>query len=95
MSEQTIARRAVIHGLVQGVGYRAWTANRARELGLSGWVRNRRGGTVEAVFQGSAPIVAQILTDCRQGPEFAEVTNVEVFDADVEARQDFEVRTTM
>ncbi len=94
MSEPTIARRVVIRGLVQEVGYRAWTANRARELGLLGWVRNRRDGTVEAVLQGPAATIAQMLADCRAGPTYSEVTDVEPHDAPVEAWYGFEVRPT-
>ena len=70
--------RARIHGKVQGVWYRAWTSEEASELGLSGWVRNRRDGTVEAVFAGSAADVARMLDLCRSGPPLAQVDRIDV-----------------
>ena len=66
MSETLI--RVVIRGRVQGVWYRGWTADRAEELGLSGWVRNRRDGSVEALFAGEETVVRQMIEDCRGGP---------------------------
>jgi acylphosphatase len=71
------AVRAEIRGRVQGVGYRAWTAERARALGLAGWVRNRADGSVEAVFAGPADAVERMLADCRSGPPAARVDAVE------------------
>jgi acylphosphatase len=72
-----------IHGRVQGVGYRDWASREADRLGLSGWVRNRRDGTVEAVISGEAEAVAQFLSRCREGPSAALVTDVksEVYEA--------------
>lgn len=70
----------LIHGRVQGVGYRAWTVARARALGLNGWVRNRRDGTVEAVIQGDETTLNQMLADCREGPPAARVSEIEVSD---------------
>ncbi len=70
--------RIAIEGLVQGVGYRAWTERGARALGLAGWVRNRRDGSVEAVFEGPSEAVGEMLARCREGPRFAEVLNVEI-----------------
>src|SRR5262249_43777124 len=69
--------RVVIRGRVQGVGYRAWTEYTALELGLEGWVRNRRDGTVEALFAGPADDVAAMLEACRQGPLGARVEVVD------------------
>lgn len=66
----------LIHGRVQGVGYRAWMVSRARELGLNGWVRNRREGTVEAAISGEAAAVAQMLADCHEGPMAARVDKI-------------------
>lgn len=71
------AVRLVIRGNVQGVGFRAWMAGEARGLGLSGWVRNRRDGTVEAVIAGPAEAVEELLEDCADGPPFATVERVE------------------
>jgi acylphosphatase len=66
-----------IRGRVQGVGYRAWTADEARRRGLEGWVRNRRDGSVEAVFFGAEDIVADMLAACRLGPSSARVDAVD------------------
>ena len=68
--------RVRIEGRVQGVGYRYWTERTAAALGLSGWVRNRRDGSVEAVFSGTPDKVADIIVRCRQGPRSAAVTAV-------------------
>jgi acylphosphatase len=69
--------RVVISGRVQGVWYRGWTVDEARARGLDGWVRNRRDGCVEAVFQGSAAAVAEMVVACRKGPPMARVVAVE------------------
>jgi acylphosphatase len=66
-----------IRGRVQGVSYRAWTADEARRRGLEGWVRNRRDGSVEAVFAGAENIVADMLAACRLGPSSARVDAVD------------------
>ena len=76
MSGDATAVRVVVYGRVQGVWYRGWTENNATGLGLSGWVRNRRDGTVEAVFAGGAEAVAAMLDDCRRGPRGAHVDEV-------------------
>src|SRR3712207_7822148 len=57
-----------IHGRVQGVSFRAWTQHLAELHGLRGWVRNRRDGSVEAVFSGPADLVQVMLKACHQGP---------------------------
>ena len=77
---QTI-RRVVVRGRVQGVGYRAWTEDTAILNGLDGWVRNRRDGTVEAVFAGSLEAVEGMIEACRRGPESAQVEAVDVHHA--------------
>jgi acylphosphatase len=69
-------RHVVIRGRVQGVGYRAFVEHAAQ--GLEGWVRNRRDGTVEAVFAGSAEAVAAAIEACRRGPRGARVAAIEV-----------------
>ena len=72
--------RVVIRGRVQGVWYRAWTTEEASELGLQGWVRNRRDGSVEAVFAGPPADVERMLGLCRRGPPLAQVSDVAVSD---------------
>jgi len=69
-------RRVMIRGRVQGVGYRAWVDHQARQFSLQGWVRNRRDGCVEAVFDGAEDIVARIIASCRNGPPSARVDDV-------------------
>ena len=66
-----------ITGLVQGVGYRAWTETAARSRGLSGWVRNRRDGSVEAVLSGPDDKVTDMLAYFWQGPPSCRVERVD------------------
>ena len=70
------ARRLLIKGRVQGVGYRAWVDHEARRLGLKGWVRNRRDGSVEAVFAGDEHVVVDMISACRNGPPSSRVDEV-------------------
>lgn len=84
-----------IEGRVQGVGYRAWTEQVASELGLSGWVRNRRDGAVEAVFQGDPARVSDMLARCETGPPDARVSRVTVTGEGVGAFHGFDVRPTV
>lgn len=72
------ALRLEIRGLVQGVGYRWSMVGEARRLGLQGWVRNRRDGSVEAVVAGPPEAVAKIVAWARRGPRAAVVDSVEV-----------------
>jgi acylphosphatase len=69
-------RRVTIRGRVQGVGYRAWVDHQAMRLGLQGWVRNRRDGSVEAVFEGAEDAVAKMIASCRNGPPSGRVDEV-------------------
>jgi len=71
-----IAWRLVIRGRVQGVGYRVAIAEAASALGVAGWARNRRDGTVEAVVQGDDAAVERLLAWCRHGPPSARVTAI-------------------
>jgi len=71
-----VAKHLTISGRVQGVGYRASMIDEARRLGISGWVRNRRDGTVEAVVDGNADAVAAIVAWAREGPPGARVAHV-------------------
>ena len=79
------AGRRVVHltlrGRVQGIGYRAWCAHEARGRGLSGWVRNRHGGAVEAVLAGPADAVAAMVEACRAGPPGARVDDLLLHEA--------------
>lgn len=84
-----------VEGRVQGVGYRAWLASTARAANLSGWVRNRRDGAVEAVLHGAPDEVAESLRACEKGPPDAQVTRVEVVGEGVGAYSGFEVRQTI
>jgi acylphosphatase len=69
-------RRVTIRGQVQGVGYRAFVEHQSRALGLEGWVRNRRDGSVEVLVAGPAEIVAEMIEQCRRGPAYARVEAV-------------------
>jgi acylphosphatase len=73
----------LIRGRVHGVGFRAWTQHEAERRGLEGWVRNRRDGTVEAVFAGDEDTVEAMLRACRQGPAGARVEGIETGESDV------------
>ena len=77
-------RRVVVRGRVQGVGFRAFVEEEAQSRALGGFVRNRRDGTVEAVFAGPPAIVEAMIAACRQGPPAAWVDAVEVYEADGE-----------
>jgi acylphosphatase len=92
MSE-TLTRRLVIRGRVQGVFFRESMRLEAERLGLRGWVRNRRDGTVEAVVQGPADAVEAMLGWARRGPEDARVSGVEVSPAEGDFAR-FEKRPT-
>jgi acylphosphatase len=70
-------RHATIRGRVQGVGYRAFVDHEARARDLEGWVRNRRDGSVEALFAGPAEAVTAMVAACRRGPSAARVDMVQ------------------
>ena len=89
-----ITRRLRIHGEVQGVFYRAWSAETARDLGLRGWVRNRTDGTVEILVHGESETVAQFIDRCREGPPAARVTEIEIEESGEAAAAGFEKRPT-
>lgn len=92
-----VTTRVVVRGLVQGVGFRWWSAAAARDLGLAGWVRNRRDGTVEAVFRGPRTRVEDMLAACHRGPPSARVDRIEASDAAPEeaGQGGFEQRETV
>ncbi len=87
--------RVCIEGRVQGVGYRYWAERVAGELALSGWVRNRRDGAVEALFSGRAGDVAEMLRRCREGPPSAQVTSVTILEEGGAAPSGFDVLPTV
>lgn len=71
------AVRVSVRGRVQGVWFRAWTTEQASQRGLRGWVRNRRDGSVEALFVGPVAMVDEMIAVCREGPPLARVEAVE------------------
>ncbi|WP_423919214.1 acylphosphatase [Frigoribacterium sp. 2-23] len=75
-----IRRRAIVHGRVQGVGFRFSTEGEADRLGAAGFVRNRADGTVEVEVEGAPSVVDEMLAWLREGPLGAEVTSVEISD---------------
>lgn len=89
-----VARRLVIAGRVQGVGFRYAFADEARLRGLAGWVRNRRDGRVEALVSGPAPAVEAIIAWARIGPPAARVSSVDVEEA-IAASGAFEIVATL
>ena len=81
MSDSAVAVRVEIRGRVQGVWYRAWAMQEAQARGLRGWVRNRRDGSVEALFIGPKDKVETVIEACREGPPAARVDSVQRFAA--------------
>lgn len=80
----------IISGEVQGVGYRAWAARKAEEIGLHGWIRNLSDGTVEAVFAGEPAGIAQMLEECESGSRAARVDDIESRELEQEELNDVE-----
>ena len=81
MSE-TVTRRLAVRGRVQGVGYRFSMVEAAERLGVTGWVRNRADGSVEAIVQGAPEAVDAVIAWARKGPRSAVVQSVQVEDAE-------------
>ena len=77
----TVIRHVVVRGLVQGVGFRAFVEDEAINRGIAGWVRNRRDGSVEAVFAGEASVIKDMVDACRRGPRGARVDAIDERDA--------------
>jgi len=80
--------RLTITGRVQGVGYRDWVMTTARRLGLTGWVRNRHDGAVEALIVGDEKAVGQMIEACQRGPSMARVEAVDVDPVDLDILPD-------
>lgn len=92
MDTGPIRRRVIVHGLVQGVFYRDTAHRMADQLGVSGWIRNRPDGTVEAVFEGAADQVERLVGWARRGPSRAIVDSVEVYREQPEGLPGFAIR---
>jgi acylphosphatase len=92
MTPQTIRRRVVVHGQVQGVFFRDTARREASAQGVSGWVRNTPEGTVEAVFEGEREAVERLVGFAEDGPPAAQVERVEVFEEEPEGLAEFETR---
>jgi len=82
MGEDRKALRLIIEGRVQGVGFRAWMVDVANAVGVDGWVRNRRDGTVEALVAGEPAAVERVVAKAREGPPMGRVTAVREQPAD-------------
>ena len=82
----------IVSGRVQGVFFRGSTQDEARLHGVDGWVRNRWDGTVEAVFEGPAAAVEEMLEFCRRGPRWASVEALEVTEEPPGSLSGFEIR---
>jgi acylphosphatase len=89
---ESVAKRVVVHGSVQGVFFRDTTRRRAESRGVTGWVRNCPDGTVEALFEGDPEAVDALVRFAGEGPRGAQVDRVEVSDAQPEGRDGFEIR---
>jgi acylphosphatase len=89
---ETVRRRVVVHGYVQGVFFRDSARRKAAELGVSGWISNRSDGAVEAVFEGAPDAVAAMADWSRRGPGGADVDRVEESEESPEGLTGFEVR---
>lgn len=91
-----IARRVVITGRVHGVGFRESLVQIASREGLTGWVRNVRDGSVEALLQGESEAVGRVIEWCRRGPPTARVGNVTASPCEIDAAlRDFARRSTV
>jgi acylphosphatase len=81
LEDMTVTRHLRITGRVQGVGFRYFMEGKASDLGVTGWVRNRHDGTVEAMVQGTPEAVDAMIAAARRGPRAAIVVDVRVSDA--------------
>ena len=86
-----IRRRVVVHGLVQGVFFRDSVRRRAEPLGVAGWVRNNRDGSVEAVFEGEPDAVDSLVRFAHDGPRGARVDRIDVSEEELEGLTGFRV----
>lgn len=89
-----ITKHLVISGRVQGVGYRASFYYAAKRLGVNGWVRNRRDGTVEACVSGSPELIEELIEWARTGPELSRVAGVSISEC-ADVHSDFSIRDSL
>ena len=87
-----LAKHVRVTGRVQGVFYRAWAQGQARELGVSGWIRNCADGSVEALVEGDANAVDLLIEKLRKGPPGAMVSELSVEPAETIGAEGFEIR---
>ena len=92
MADETVRRHVTAEGEVQGVFFRETTRRKATEAGVSGWITNRSDGRVEAVFEGPAGAVEELVEFCREGPTAATVEKANVTDEPPEGLTGFDVR---
>ncbi len=85
------ARRAVVRGRVQGVGFRFFAERAARELGVRGWVRNLPDGSVETVAEGEDEAIATFIERMKRGPLSSRVDRIDVAEAPLEGFSKFEI----
>lgn len=90
-----IGRLVRIRGKVQGVWYRAWITDEAERHGLRGWVRNRRDGSVEALFAGELKSIETMIALCRIGPPLARVDSISSEATAEDPPAGFELRPTV
>ena len=90
-----ITRRLVITGRVQNVFYRDWLVEQAQGIGITGWVRNRADGSVEAMVSGSSETIDAIVARARQGSPASRVADVAVEDAPEQVSERFEKKPTV
>lgn len=92
MADDTVRRRVLVSGEVQGVSFRENTRRQAAGAGVAGWVANRPDGKVEAVFEGSPEAVDALIEFTRAGPTAATVNDVEVGAEEPQGLSGFDVR---
>ena len=92
MAAELKRAEVTVRGMVQGVFFRVETRDRARSLGLSGWVTNARDGTVRAAFEGDEERVRSMVDWCGRGPSGARVEAVDVEWTEAEGEQGFSIR---
>lgn len=94
MTSDPLTVHVLVEGRVQGVGYRAWCAAEAERRQLSGWVRNLKTGSVEAVFSGPSDMVVDMMDAIWKGPSFARVRSVKDLEPVSPCSGDFKMRDT-